>query len=211
MNARPPGAEPGAEPDPERDAPDRDAPVEDALDRRFGPLARHMLVATPLSDVWRLSFVANSYTGPVYAALQAETGLGRAEFVVMFCLAQREGLMARDVVRLSGLPKNSISRAIIGLTGRRLVAVVAGEDRRAKPLRLTGAGAALLDAWVPRFAARQEAMFAPLSPAERERLRALLERLADAMPDWIDEVPRADSAEGEAAGGSPVGAPPGPT
>ena len=179
MDARPPPVEPD---------PDCDAADHDALDRRFGPLARHMLVATPLSDVWRLSFVANSYTAPAYAALQAETGLGRAEFVVMFCLAQREGLMARDVVRLSGLPKNSISRAIIGLTGRRFVAVVAGEDRRAKPLRLTAAGSALLDAWVPRFAARQEAMFAPLSPAERERLRGLLERLADAMPDWIDDV-----------------------
>ena len=163
----------------------------DALERRFGPLARHMLVATPLSDVWRLSFVANSYTGPAYAALQAETGLGRAEFVAMFCLAQREGLMARDVVRLSGLPRNSISRAIIGLTGRGLVEVVAErEDRRAKPLRLTAAGATLLDAWVPRFAARQEAMLAPLSPAERERLRALLERLAHGMPDWVDDVPR---------------------
>ena len=199
-----------ADPDPDRDAPDGDAPDRDALNRRFGPLARHMLVATPLSGVWRLSFVANSWTGSAYAALQAETGLGRAEFVVMFCLSQREGLMARDVVRLSGLPKNSISRAVIGLIGRRLVAVVAGEDRRAKPLRLTAAGAALLDAWVPRFAARQEAMLAPLSPSERERLRALLERVADAMPDWIDEVPGAGPDGTGPADAAPARAAPDP-
>ena len=176
----------------------------DAFGRRFGPLARHMLDGTSLSDVWRLSFVANSYTGPAYAALQAETGLGRAEFVAMFCLSQREGLMARDVVRLSGLPKNSISRAVIGLTERGFVAVVAGEDRRAKPLRLTARGAALLDAWVPRFEARQEAMLAPLSAAEREQLRTLLRRLADGMPGWIDDVPRAGAEENEPASVSPV-------
>ena len=203
-------ADPDPDRDPDRDAPDGDAPDRDALNRRFGPLARHMLVATPLSGVWRLSFVANSWTGPAYAALQAETGLGRAEFVVMFCLSQREGLMARDVVRLSGLPKNSISRAVIGLIGRRLVAVVAGEDRRAKPLRLTAAGAALLDAWVPRFAARQEAMLAPLSPSERERLRALLERVADAMPDWIDEVPGAGPDGTGPADAAPARAAPDP-
>ena len=178
----------------------------DAFGRRFGPLARHMLDDTSLSDVWRLSFVANSYTGPAYAALQAETGLGRAEFVAMFCLSQREGLMARDVVRLSGLPKNSISRAVIGLTERGFVAVVAErEDRRAKPLRLTAEGAALLDAWVPRFEARQQAMLAPLSAAEREQLRTLLRRLADGMPGWIDDVPRAGPEENEPADVSPVG------
>ena len=169
---------------------DQSSKIDDPLSRRFGPLARHMLTETPLSDVWRLSLLANFYTGPTYAALQAEMGIGRAEFVVLFCLSQREGMMARDIVSLSGLPKNSVSRAVVSVTGKGLVRIGAADtDRRAKPLHLTAAGADLMEVWVPRFAMRQEALFAPLTPVERDQLRDLLTRLAENMPTWIDAMP----------------------
>ena len=164
----------------------KDAPP-DPFEARFGPLARDLFEDAPLADVWRLAFLANFHTGPVYAWLQAEYGFGRPGFVVLYCLSRSSGLMARDVVRVSGLPKNSVSRAVTDLVARGLVTTREGrDDRRAKPLHLTQAGRTLLDAAMPRFLARQEAMFAPLLDEERAILSGLLARLASGMPDWVD-------------------------
>ena len=165
----------------------KDAPPPDPFDARFGALARHLFDEAPLAGIWRLSFLANFFTGPAYARLQAEHGLGRPGFVILYCLSERDGLMARDVVQVSGLPKNSVSRAVTDLVARGLVTAGSERtDRRAKPLRLTGAGRAQIAAALPTFAARQDRMLAALSPGERAELRRLLALVADGLPDWVD-------------------------
>ena len=167
----------------------KDASDSDPLADRFGPLARHLFADAPLAAIWRLSFLSNFFTGPLYARLQAEHGLGRPGFVVLYCLSERDGLMARDVVRASGLPKNSVSRAVTDLIAKGLVvAVEDGGDRRAKRLRLTERGAALMAKLMPAFAARQADLIAPLTAAEREALHDLLSKMARHLPDWVDRV-----------------------
>lgn len=179
----------------------KDAPAlgTDPLEERFGPLARHLFDDAPLAAAWRLSVLSNFYTGPLYARLQAEHRLGRPGFVVLYCLLERGRLMARDVVRASGLPKNSVSRAVTDLVAKGLVVAEAGGgDRRAKPLRLTGRGMALIGELMPAFEARQAELTAPLSPAERDALRAILSKMALGMPDWVDRAdaaPRASAAD----------------
>lgn len=168
----------------------------DPLADRFGPLARHLFDDAPLAAAWRLSFLANFFTGPAYAWLQSEHGLGRPGFVVLYCLSERGGLMARDVVQVSGLPKNSVSRAVSELIARGLVSAGEGDaDRRAKPLRLTRKGTAIVECVLPRFEARQAAMLAPLSAAEQVTLHDLLSRLGEGLPEWVDG--ESDAPEGE--------------
>lgn len=134
----------------------------DPVADRFGPLAREMLEHGTLAPAWRLSFLINAFTGPLYAAVADRFGLSRPDFVILLCPSRQDGLMARDVARLSGLPKNSLSRAVGGQMARRLVALAdGGEDRRAKPLRLTARGRTLLGETVPLFEARQSAMLGP--------------------------------------------------
>ena len=169
-----------------KDAPDPDP---DPLADRFGPLARHLFDDAPLAGIWRLSMLANFFTGPIYARLQAGHGLGRPSFVVLYCLTERDGLMARDVVRASGLPKNSVSRAVTDLVAKGLVrADENGADRRAKRLRLTGRGLTLMRTLLPAFAERQSDLVAPLSPAERDALRHLLAKMARHLPVWVDRA-----------------------
>ena len=159
----------------------------DPVASRFGPLARDMLERGPLMPAWRLSFLANAYTGPLYAAVATGFGLSRPDFVILLCLSRQDGLVARDVARLSGLPKNSLSRAVGGLVARGLVSSdIGGEDRRARPLRLTEEGRALLARVVPLFEARQAAMLAPLDAGERERFLALLGKLIHGAAGWVD-------------------------
>lgn len=152
----------------------------------FGNLAASMLRATPLSPAWQVNFLANFFTGPIYRDVGARYGLSRPEFVILYTLSQRPGLVARDVCLATGLPKNSISRAVAALVRRGLVEQKINEDdRRAKPLTMTPNGSELLGQLLPLFYARQAAMLAVLSPEERREWDRLLAKLIGAMPDWV--------------------------
>lgn len=153
----------------------------------FGPLSVLMLNDTKLSPAWRVSFVANFFTGPIYRDLMERFGLSRSGFVILFSLSQEPRLVARDIGRVTGLPKNSISRAVSELSQKRLlVRDNGGADRREKPLSLTEEGRALLAEVVPLFQARQTAMFAVLSADERAEFDRLMDKIIRAMPDWVD-------------------------
>lgn len=160
-----------------------------ALEERFGALAPRLAREGPLALAWKLNFLANFFTGPLYRETEARHGLTRAGFVILLCLERAPGLMARDVARVTGLPKNSISRAVGELERRGLVARRRdAEDRRGLRLKATPEGLALLGAAMPLVEARQAAMAATLTPAERAALDALLMRLVAGLPDWVDRV-----------------------
>lgn len=155
----------------------------------FGPLSPTMLTGTELSRVWRVSFLANFFTGPIYAQLQARFDLSRPGFVILYSLGQRDELVARDICLVTGLPKNSISRAVTELEAKGLIARdTDAADRRAKPLNLTPRGRALLNDVVPLFTARQQAMFAALDDREAAEFDRLMTKIVFAMPDWVQPI-----------------------
>ena len=157
-----------------------------ALADRFGLLSLTRLTDTELSPAWRISFLANFFTGPIYAELQERFDLSRPGFVILFSLSQQEGLVARDICLVTGLPKNSISRAVTELEAKGLITRdTDAEDKRAKPLALTEGGRALLADVVPLFKARQAAMLAPLDGEEVAEFERLITKIVFAMPDWV--------------------------
>jgi MarR family transcriptional regulator, temperature-dependent positive regulator of motility len=160
-----------------------------ALAGLFGPLSLTMLTDTDLSAAWRLNFLANFFTGPIYAQIQERFGLSRPGFVILFSLSQQDGLVARDICLVTGLPKNSISRAVTELETKGLIERdTDAADRRAKPLKLTGQGIALLEEVVPLFKTRQQAMLAVLDDTEAVEFERLITKLVFAMPDWVQPV-----------------------
>ena len=160
-----------------------------ALAELFGPLSLTMLTDTELSGAWRISFLANFFPGPIYAQFQERFGLSRPGFVILFSLRHQDGLVARDICLVTGLPKNSISRAVTELETKGLIARdTDAEDRRAKPLKLTGPGRALLDEVVPLFKTRQKAMLAVLDEAEAAEFNRLMTKVVFAMPDWVQPI-----------------------
>jgi DNA-binding MarR family transcriptional regulator len=157
------------------------------LAARFGDLSITMLHEAPLSDLWRVSFLANFLIGPIYRMIGELHGLSRPEFVILFTLSQQPGLVARDVCLATGLPKNSISRAVAQLLRRELIErTTDAVDRRAKNLELTATGQNLLNQVIPLFETRQSAMRAILSEAEKSEFDRLLLKLIGAMPNWVD-------------------------
>jgi DNA-binding MarR family transcriptional regulator len=160
-----------------------------ALAGLFGPLSLKMLTDTDLAAVWRISFLANFFTGPIYAQIMDRFGLSRPGFVILFSLSQQDGLVARDICLVTGLPKNSISRAVTELEAKGLIARdTDAADRRAKPLNLRPEGRALLDEVVPLFRARQTAMLAALDPEEAAEFDRLMTKVVFAMPEWVAPI-----------------------
>ncbi|MCR9121235.1 MAG: MarR family winged helix-turn-helix transcriptional regulator [Phyllobacteriaceae bacterium] len=162
--------------------------TEAALTQRFGTLAITMLNSPPLAEVWQVNFLANFFVGAVYREMAERFDVSRPEFVILYCLSQRPGLVARDVCLATGLPKNSISRAVAQLLDKGLIErMTDASDKRAKPLVMTGAGKESLAQVMPLMTERQASMRAALSPDEQAQFDHLLGKLIEAMPDWVGE------------------------
>ena len=156
-----------------------------AMARHFGPLSLVMLEETELRHAWRVNFLANFFTGPAYRQIDEQFALTRPEFVILYCLSYAPGLTARDICLVTGLPKNSISRAVSDLLEKGLVERKAGlKDKRAKPIFLTKEGLSALQKIVPLFEARQENMRRVLTEDEQVEFDRLLQKIVYAMPEW---------------------------
>lgn len=152
----------------------------------FGPLSLVMLNDTALKHAWRVNFLANFFTGPVYRQIEERFSLTRPEFVILYCLKHMPGLVARDICLVTGLPKNSISRAVSDLLGKGLIERTTGTtDKRAKPLSLTDEGRASLKEVLPVFEIRQKNMRAALTDEEQAEFDRLIQKIVYAMPDWV--------------------------
>ncbi|MBD3666281.1 MarR family winged helix-turn-helix transcriptional regulator [Sulfitobacter aestuariivivens] len=161
------------------------AATEDMADT-FGALSLVMLDDTDLRHAWRINFLANFFTGPVYRHLGEKFGITRPEFVILYCLEHMPGLVAQDICRVTGQPKNSISRAVSDLLEKGYVRRGTDpEDKRAKPLTLTEVGWSILEHVSPIVKARQDAMRAALTDEELAQFDCLLRKMVFAMPDWV--------------------------
>lgn len=152
----------------------------------FGPLSLVMLENADLRHAWRINFVANFFTGPVYRQLGEQYGITRPEFVILYCLEHMPGLVAQDICRVTGQPKNSISRAVSDLLNKGYIQRGTDpEDKRAKPLTLSQAGQTMLDQVKPIVKARQDAMRAALTDEELAQFDALIRKMVFSMPNWV--------------------------
>jgi DNA-binding MarR family transcriptional regulator len=139
--------------------------------------------------VWgyRIAYLSGYFSGPVYKEVESEFGVQRPMFATLFCLAHLGELTAKDVCLLTGIPKNSISRAVARLQTRKLIRRAPDpEDSRAAILRLTPRGRRLYEQILPRFRERERAMMSVLSSAERVQLDRLLNKLVIRGDDWTN-------------------------
>lgn len=147
-------------------------------DNQAGRDLRALFRQQPIGDTFRLSFMANSLVLPVYDEIKRRHGLNRGEYLLIHCLSFVPVMTAQDVARVTGRPRNSISRAVHRMLEEELIARAPDpEDGRQAMLTVTPKGRALVDTIMPLFRQRQEALLAPLSGEERQQLDRLLGKL----------------------------------
>lgn len=110
-------------------------------------------------------------------------GLTHEQAFVLGYLAQNPGSIQRDVAAITRTSAASVSSLLKGLEARGLVERrTEPGDERSKRVHATPEGAELVAGFASAVAAADDAILAPLTPAERETLRALLTKAAAALP-----------------------------
>ena len=146
---------------------------------------RAILGGTEIPTAYKIGYVLNFYREPSVRAIELEFGLTRPEIVILLALHFREGITASQFCEFSGHLKAGVSRAVIVLEKKALIRRQTDtRDSRRQLLFLTDAGRALYARYIPVLQAREAAMLACLSGAERRQLDGLLDKLAAHVPDW---------------------------
>ena len=142
----------------------------------------------PASLAWiglRLTVLSSRYMGPLNATLEQDRGLSRDDVTVTTCLSITNAASAQEIVRYTGRPKNSVSRAVASLEERGLLRRHTDTgDRRSSRLSLTARGRQLFKHIAACFVQRDALMLEPLSERERRDFNRLLNKIAAPSADW---------------------------
>lgn len=142
----------------------------------------------PASLDWiglRLAVVSSRYMGPVNAGLERKLGLSRDDVTVATCLSITHATSAQEIVRYTGRPKNSVSRAVANLEERGFLRRVSdASDRRSSRLSLTARGRRLFEQIAVSLVERDRLLLGSLSARERHELNRLLNKISVLSSEW---------------------------
>ena len=132
----------------------------------------------------------------IYAEEAGSDGPTQRQFAVMEAVAAREGLTQTDLVRATGIDRSTLADLVSRMTTKGLLARERSTiDARAKAVRLSPEGLALLESARPRVAAADKRIMALLPKNRRE---GFLEMLSD-LAVTADAAPEAARAEAKLA------------
>jgi DNA-binding MarR family transcriptional regulator len=142
----------------------------------------------PSSSAWiglRVTVVSNRYVYPLYAELERKHKLLRDDVAVINCLTITSATTAQEIVRYTGRPKNSISRAVAKLEAQGVLLRKAHlRDGRASTLHLTSRGKKLFAQIEHFFAELDQRLIEVLSEKEKKEFNRLLNKISEASADW---------------------------
>lgn len=158
----------------------RDMPIHAAGVPEDSPLQAR-LWENPCWFSFRLNYLALLFNNPVYGLIQNRLGLLRPEFVVLWSLYLSGSMILTDIVRSSGFPKNTLSRAAAKVHQLGLIEREGDtEDQRRVTLYLTDRGREAVEAVKAEMLGHERQMLDCLSPAERLTLSEILTKLVAA-------------------------------
>jgi len=130
------------------------------------------------SIFFKLVRVVNLTSRPFVESIGRDHRLTLNEWRVMLVLASHPGIAAQDVVARTGLDKMTVSRALAGLQRRgRLVRRQDPRDKRRMLVTLSAAGRRVYEKIGVGGKAREQQLFAALSPLDQAQLGRTLETL----------------------------------
>jgi DNA-binding MarR family transcriptional regulator len=129
----------------------------------------------------------------IYSEEAGADGPTQRQFAVMEAVAAKEGLTQTDLVRATGIDRSTLADLVSRMTTRGLLARERSTlDARAKAVRLSPEGLALLEAARPRVAAADKRLLGLLPKGRRDLFLELLSELA-ATADAAPELARAEA------------------
>lgn len=140
-----------------------------------------------------LVFLANKLTSSASAIFRRRFGIGTTEWRVLAMVAVEPDITAGRICRVIGFDKAAVSRALAVLQKKALVQARShATDGRSSAHALTTKGWQLHDRILEISLERERRLLGDLSPAERETLIGLLNRLHRRLPDLDGTVDAGD-------------------
>lgn len=137
------------------------------------------LHAMGLRHAYALSYVTSAIVGSGYDEVRRETGLIRAEYLLLLCLSFQPVLTAQDIARMTRRPRNSISRAVHRMLDEGYIDRAPDpDDGRQSKLTITDKGRTMQQRIEAILARRETEVLGVLSKAEHASLDAILRKLA---------------------------------
>ena len=131
----------------------------------------------------------------IYAEEAGEGGPTQRQFAVMEAVSVKEGLTQTELVRATGIDRSTLADLVARMTTKGLLSRERSTlDARAKAVRLSEEGQALLDAARPKVEAADKRIMGLLPKAKRDGFLDMLADLAAAA----DAAPDAAKAEAKA-------------
>jgi len=125
----------------------------------------------------------------IYSEEAGADGPTQRQFAVMEAVSAKEGLTQTDLVRATGIDRSTLADLVTRMTAKGLLdRERSAIDARAKAVRLSETGAAMLAAARPRVEAADKRILGLLPKGKREgfiELLADLANAADAAPDQV--------------------------
>ena len=132
----------------------------------------------------------------IYSDEAGTDGPTQRQFAVMEAVSAKSGLTQTDLVRATGIDRSTLADLVARMTTKGLLEREKSTiDARAKAVKLSEAGTALLEAARPRVEAADRRILALLPKGKREGFIELLSDLANAA----DAAPDLAKAEAKAA------------
>lgn len=123
----------------------------------------------------------------IYSEELSSDGPTQRQFAVMEAVSVKEGLTQTDLVKATGIDRSTLADLVARMTTKGLLTRERSTlDARAKAVRLSAEGQALLDAARPKVEAADRRIMALLPKGKRDGFLDLLSELAsaaDAAPD----------------------------
>ena len=127
---------------------------------------------------YRLSILSNRVSQSIAREYEQRFDLSVTEWRVMAVLARFDALSAREVAERTAMDKVAVSRALARLVAAgRVSRRTHRGDKRRSVLRLSAKGWKIHDAVAPLALQHERELLEQLSPAEREVLSRILEKL----------------------------------
>lgn len=162
---------------------------DESAEHEVNPIVAIKLWQNPCWFSFRINYLALQFNVPVYSWIEKRFGLARPEYVVLYSLALKDGIAARDICVSSGFPRNTISRAIQKLLDKKIICrEVDSTDLRSFALHLTEKGKRIFHQTLKPMVERERTILSALSPAERFMLSELLAKAVIDSKNWPSSI-----------------------
>lgn len=127
---------------------------------------------------YAMSYVTSAIVGPGYDEVRRETGLIRAEYLLLLCLSFEPVLTAQDIARMTRRPRNSISRAVHRMLDEGYIDRAPDpDDGRQSQLTITDKGRQMQQRIEQILLQRESEVIGVLTDAEHASLEGILRKL----------------------------------